>query len=102
MSPVRYPHIYVRARVVHKHYGRGVVESVLRERGLANVLFHGEETGRYVFLKHLALEPADMPAGVPEPMAFVRAPYRVVWSAEGVEQADARQRIEEAMSGRGQ
>jgi hypothetical protein len=84
MPTTTHPHIYVRARVVHNRYGRGVVESVLRERGLANVLFHGEETARYVLLKHLALEPADMPKGVAEPMAFVRAPYRVVWPLDRV------------------
>lgn len=81
--PVIYPDIHRDQRVCHAKYGRGVVRGVHRARGQAGVRFDddvkfvADPPPRTVLLKDLTPEPADMPAGIDDPLAFARAPFRV-------------------------
>lgn len=101
-TPTTHPAIVEQARVVHNPYGRGTVTSVDRKHGYAGVRFEGESADRHVPLSRLVVQPADMPAGLAEPMLFVRAPYRVVWPLDSTEREAGRQRIADAMAGRGE
>ena len=78
-----HPHIHVRARVVHARYGRGIVLAINPVNGIARVRFDTEGI-HPVMARTLVPEPANMPANVPEPMEFVRTPYRVVWPLDQV------------------
>jgi hypothetical protein len=91
--------IHRESRVVHNLYGRGVVARVHWTERQAGVCFDddGGKIARRVWLKDLTPEPVAMPPTVAEP----QPKYRLVWPIGSTARADARQRIEEAMTGRG-
>lgn len=70
-TPAVFPDIYVRGRVIHNLYGRGIVTAKNCERKLAAVLFDGEDVARNVLLHNLVKEPAE---------GFAAAPFaRICW-----------------------
>ena len=71
-------------RVVHRLYGRGVVERLHQAVGHFKVRFDGEPVARRVIAADCEREPGAMPACAAEPMPRARLVWPVERAGEAV------------------